>query len=758
MKMKKFIAFVVILLFTVGVSYSQTDESGRDVNVKPLIVTENVNNVVPLAQDSLKISDSDDGGSTILKSAEATADQVTNDNLIVVGGLSVGIDAASGDDFNFVTLRLKENNTRIYFDDTSTGTFPSNDWILEANSIVDGGANYFAIKDAATSRNIFSTSAGAPANSLFIDNIGRVGFGTAAPVLRMHVSYGNTPGIRLDQPNTQGWGTYIWDVAGNETNFFIRDVTGGSQLPFRIQPGAPTNTLTLRQKGYVGIGTWSPETQLHVVGNIKVDSTLRYNPIDTVGIAEIEGTMIMDSTQHAMKFYNGTDWISILQYNYLTGNNLALSGSDSLVDLSKFLDNTDAQVLSLVNDSLFLTGSDSKVDLASYLDNTDNQQLNLSGDSLSIEDGNTVDLSKYYDNTDEQLLSLTNDTLALSGSGSKVSLTSYLDNTDNQLLSLSGNSLSIENGNSVDLSGFVNTDNQSISLVSNTLKISGSTSYVELSQYLDNTDDQVLYMDNNYLHISGTASKVNLGSYLDNTDNQEILLSGNLLGISGSETTADLSAFMDNTDEQTLLLTDNELSIENGNSVDLSGLMDNTDEQTLSLSGAELSISNGNTVDLSGITENTDEQTLALDGTMLSISNGNSVDLSSLVIEQQDQIEQLNSKIDTLSQEIAELKALVATIVGNKDVDAVVNKSAMEQNIPNPFSTTTVIPFNISNDVKSASLAFYSQKGQLIKTVPINERGSGSYTFIPDSSSQIFLYSLIIDGVKVETKKMIYSK
>ena len=35
----------------------------------------------------------------------------------------------------------------------------------------------------------------------------------------------------------------FWDIAGNEANFFVRDVTGGSRLPLRIRPGAPTSSI-----------------------------------------------------------------------------------------------------------------------------------------------------------------------------------------------------------------------------------------------------------------------------------------------------------------------------------------------------------------------------------------------------------------------------------------------------------------------------------------------------------------------------------
>jgi len=86
---------------------------------------------------------------------------------------------------------------------------------------------------------------------------------TTAPGLSLDVTRGDTPGVRLDQPATGGFVPQIWDVAGNEANFFVRDLTGGSLLPFRIQPGSPTNSLTLKG-GRVGIGTWEPASALHV--------------------------------------------------------------------------------------------------------------------------------------------------------------------------------------------------------------------------------------------------------------------------------------------------------------------------------------------------------------------------------------------------------------------------------------------------------------------------------------------------------------
>ena len=56
----------------------------------------------------------------------------------------------------------------------------------------------------------------------------------------------------------------MWDVGGNEAYFFIRDVTHGSAFPFRIQPGAPSGSLSVKNDGRIGLGTWYPESALEV--------------------------------------------------------------------------------------------------------------------------------------------------------------------------------------------------------------------------------------------------------------------------------------------------------------------------------------------------------------------------------------------------------------------------------------------------------------------------------------------------------------
>jgi hypothetical protein len=197
----------------------------------------------------------------------SVADQVIPDDLIVQGSTCVGFDCANNENFGFDTIRLKENNTRLKFEDTSTSTgFPTNDWQLTANDSASGGASKFSIEDITGAKVPFTLTAGAPSNSIFVSSIGKVGLRTATPVLDLHIHTSDTPAVRLEQNSSGGFTAQTWDVAGNEANFFIRDVTGGSRLPFRIRPGAPTSSIDIAADGDVGIGTASPTADLHVAG------------------------------------------------------------------------------------------------------------------------------------------------------------------------------------------------------------------------------------------------------------------------------------------------------------------------------------------------------------------------------------------------------------------------------------------------------------------------------------------------------------
>jgi Chaperone of endosialidase len=216
-----------------------------------------------------------------------TKDVLHYDDVIITGSLAVGFDAVNGESFGFDTIILKEHNLRIYFNDTSyTASYPANDWRITINDSTNGGANYFSIDDVDDGASIFKIEAGAPSNSLYVEDYGRIGLGTSTPVVELHIKDSDTPTTRLEQDSSGGWTAQTWDVAGNESNFFIRDATNGSKLPFRIQPSTPSSTLCLKSDGNVGIGTWSPNYPLE---------------LETTGEA---ATFVLNRTDGAMAYIN----------------------------------------------------------------------------------------------------------------------------------------------------------------------------------------------------------------------------------------------------------------------------------------------------------------------------------------------------------------------------------------------------------------------------------------------------------------------
>lgn len=218
------------------------------------------------------------------------------DDVTIVGSLCTGFDCSSVESFNLDTLRIKESNLRIHFDDTSaSASFPDNDWRIIINDATNGGANYFAVENSTSTRVPFTISDSAVANSLYVSadtqfNRPRIGMGTNTPDTALEVVYSDTPVIRIHQDSSENWPTHKWDLGGNEANFFIRNATTGGN-PFRIEPGAAHSSIIIRNNSRVGI---APGSQSQ--GFTSLDATLHVKAADATFRVQdtISGTVTLD--------------------------------------------------------------------------------------------------------------------------------------------------------------------------------------------------------------------------------------------------------------------------------------------------------------------------------------------------------------------------------------------------------------------------------------------------------------------------------
>jgi hypothetical protein len=197
--------------------------------------------------------------------SSARADVVVPDNQEVQGNLCAGVTCAGGEPFGASdTAKLKSDDPGLLFDDTSAGGVADNDWALQANDLVSA-SNAFLLRDVTGSSTPFSVFHGAPTDSLRVAGNGNIGLGTDAPALDLSIRTNDTPAIRMEQSNLGGFTAQTWDIGANEANFFVRDVTSGSRLPFRIRPGALTSSIDIASNSNVGFGTASPAFPLDAV-------------------------------------------------------------------------------------------------------------------------------------------------------------------------------------------------------------------------------------------------------------------------------------------------------------------------------------------------------------------------------------------------------------------------------------------------------------------------------------------------------------
>lgn len=126
--------------------------------------------------------------------------------------------------------------------------------------------------------------------------------------------------------------------------------------------------------------------------------------------------------------------------------------------------------------------------------------------------------------------------------------------------------------------------------------------------------------------------------------------------------------------------------------------------------------------------------------------------LVNAIKEQQTIIENLQSQIDEISQILtnANFNEEIKSIEINNN-----QNNTLGQNSPNPYDSQTIIEYNIVRNVGDAKIKFFNLSGQLIKTVNLQE-GNGK---VKISSEELlpgtYTYSLEVDGVVVETKKMV---
>jgi len=135
-------------------------------------------------------------------------------------------------------------------------------------------------------------------------------------------------------------------------------------------------------------------------------------------------------------------------------------------------------------------------------------------------------------------------------------------------------------------------------------------------------------------------------------------------------------------------------------------------------------------------------------GETLSMGYQNLVPLLVEALKEQDKhITDLEQKLDSLTQLVT---SKLASLSGNQGVSGL----NLQQNVPNPFSQQTVIPYTIDHSGQ-VQTELYAMDGTKIATLENTTKKQGSYTVPFDGSklaSGIYIYTVSLDGQRVAKK------
>ncbi|MFL6246580.1 MAG: tail fiber domain-containing protein [Thermoanaerobaculia bacterium] len=218
-----------------------------------------------------------------------------NDDVAARGGVCAGADCTSPESYAGATVKLKANNTRLRFEDTSTTAgFATTDWQLSANDSISGGLNKFFVEDLTAATVPFVIEGGTPTNSLYVDSTGRLGIRTSTPARDLTISNPISTIIRMEQSASP---FQAWDVVANNNNFYVRDVNH-EQNPFIIKTSAPYNSLVIDSAGRIGLGVASPLYQIDHSSGARLDAGNWVNASSRAvkqDIHQLDGDVAMDA-------------------------------------------------------------------------------------------------------------------------------------------------------------------------------------------------------------------------------------------------------------------------------------------------------------------------------------------------------------------------------------------------------------------------------------------------------------------------------
>jgi trimeric autotransporter adhesin len=130
--------------------------------------------------------------------------------------------------------------------------------------------------------------------------------------------------------------------------------------------------------------------------------------------------------------------------------------------------------------------------------------------------------------------------------------------------------------------------------------------------------------------------------------------------------------------------------------------------------------------------------------------------------KQKAEIEELKREGRRQKAEIENLKSCIESLCNNSDKQSSVlgppSSAILFQNLPNPFDNSTIIPFRIPKECHSAAIIIAESTGKIVRAIPVSCKETQLLLEAGLLAHGVYSYSLVVDGITVETRQMILTK
>ncbi len=127
--------------------------------------------------------------------------------------------------------------------------------------------------------------------------------------------------------------------------------------------------------------------------------------------------------------------------------------------------------------------------------------------------------------------------------------------------------------------------------------------------------------------------------------------------------------------------------------------------------------------------------------------------------ELQTQINNLSKRVDAIETAQKSSNSSIQLSTTNLQSLTINTSAILEQNLPNPFNSNTIIHYSIPQNAVNAKIVVTDMNGSILKNIYLTSTGTGQIQINAGTlASGNYIYSLFIDNQKIQSRQMVLTK